>query len=235
MRIAVLSDIHGNVFALDAVINQMQQKQIKRVFFLGDLMGYYYHPKLVYQKLNEIKATLILGNHEQLLFDCLDGLISIDNLRIKYGSGHKMAIGQFSSTEIDELRKLPNFHLETIEDVSIACYHGSPFDKDYYLYPDTAQEVFHKCDTGADFTFVGHSHYPFIVQMPHGLLVNVGSVGQSRKLGGVANWCLLNLNNRVIEMQSTPYNVDPLLDFVNKYDSDIDYLSNILKRGVNKE
>lgn len=235
MRIAILSDIHGNAFALDAVINQIQQLKIDRVFFLGDLMGYYYHPKIVYQKLQELNATMILGNHEQLFFDCLDEKISIDQLRVRYGSGHKMALGQFSSIEIDELRKLPNQHLETIENLTIACFHGSPFDKDFYLYPDADQEILKKCDIGADFTFVGHSHYPFVAQMPHGLLVNVGSVGQSRKMGGIANWGILNLNNRVIEMQSTPYNVNPLLDLINQYDSDISYLSNILKRGMNEE
>lgn len=234
MRIAVLSDIHGNAFALDAVMHQIQRMQIDRVFFLGDLMGYYYHPKLVYQKLKELNATMILGNHEQLFFDCLDGKISTDQLRIRYGSGHIMAKEQFSFSEIKELQKLHKHHLETIEDVSIACFHGSPFDKDFYLYPDTDQEILKKCYTGADFTFVGHSHYPFIAQIPNGLLVNVGSVGQSRKIGGVANWCLINLNNRVIEMQSTPYNVNPLLDLINKFDPDINYLSSILKRGMNE-
>ena len=51
--------------------------------------------------------------------------------------------------------------------------------------------------------------------MSKGVLVNVGSVGQSRIKGGIANWCLLNLNNGVIEMQSTPYNVNSLLNLVN--------------------
>jgi hypothetical protein len=71
--------------------------------------------------------------------------------------------------------------------------------------------------------------------MSKGFLVNVGSVGQSRKRGGIANWCLLNLKNRVIEMQSTPYNVNSLLNLVNKYDPDITYLSSILKRGINDQ
>jgi len=235
MKIAVLSDIHGNSFAFDAVIKRIQQSQIDRVFFLGDLMGYYYHPKLVYQKLQELNATIILGNHEQLFFDCLDGEITEDQLRIRYGSGHKMALEQFSTAEIAELRKLPNYHRETIEGVSIACYHGSPFEKDFYLYPDVDQDYLHKCNTGVDFTFVGHSHYPFITQMSHGILVNVGSVGQSRKIGGIATWCLINLKNRVIEMQSTSYNVNHLLDLVEKFDPDISYLSSILKRGMNEE
>jgi len=235
MRIAVLSDIHGNAFALNAVMSQIHHLQIDRVFFLGDLMGYYYHPKTVYQKLQELNATMILGNHEQLFFDCIDKKISLEQLGIRYGSGHKMALEQFTPSEIINLRSLPVQYQETINGVSIACYHGSPFEKDMYLYPDSDEKVLKNCDTGVDFTFVGHSHYPFIAQLPHGLLVNVGSVGQSRKMGGIANWCILNINNRVIEMQSTPYNVNPLLDLINQYDSDFSYLSSILKRGVNEE
>lgn len=235
MRIAVISDIHGNIFAFRAVIKQIQKSCVDRIFFLGDFTGYYYHPKLVYQKLKKLKATIILGNHEELLFDCLDGKIKVEQLSLKYGSGHKLALKQFSKTEIEEIRKLSYHHYETILGVSIAFYHGSPFDKNYYLYPNADREIYNKCDTGMDFTFVGHSHYPFITQMPNGLLVNVGSVGQSRKFGGIANWCLLNLENKTIEMQSTPYNINPLIDLVNKYDPDIRYLSVILKRGINEK
>lgn len=234
MRIAVLSDIHGNAFALEAVVNKIKYLQIDRVFFLGDLMGYYYHPKMVYQKLQELNATMILGNHEQLFFDCLDEKISIEQLVTRYGSGHKMALEQFSAAEVTELRDLPYQHNETIAGVSLSFYHGSPFDKDFYLYPDTDDKVLKKCDTGVDLTFVGHSHYPFISQLPNGLLINVGSVGQSRLTGGIANWCILNLNNRVIEMQSTPYDICPLLDLINQYDPEIAYLSCILKRGMNE-
>ena len=235
MRIAILSDIHGNIFALDAVIKQINEQEIDRVFFLGDLLGYYYFPQKVYQKLQKIKATSILGNHEQLLFDCIDGKVQVDQLTTKYGSGHKIALEQFSTEEIENLRNLPEQHFETIEGISIACFHGSPFDKNFYLYPDTEKDILLRCVSGADFTFVGHSHYPFIVHLANGVLVNVGSVGQSRKKGGLASWCVLNLENSVVEMQSTHYDIKPLLDLVEKNDPTMSYLSSILKRGLNDE
>ena len=100
MRIAILSDIHGNFFALEAVIKQIHNMQVDRIYFLGDLLGYYYEPKKVYQKLREINAIMILGNHEQMLFDCIDGKINIEHLTSKYGSGHKIALEQLSSSEI---------------------------------------------------------------------------------------------------------------------------------------
>lgn len=235
MKIAILSDIHGNIFALDAVIKEIHKKNVDRVFFLGDLMGYYYHPKQVYQKLLELKATIILGNHEQLLFDCVDGKIQLDQLRNLYGSGHRIALEEFTTSEIEILRCLPESHIEIIEGVSIACYHGTPFEKNFYLYPDTDREIFSKCDIGVDFVFVGHSHYPFIAQLNNSTLINVGSIGQSRVAGGIASWCLLDLRQRVIEMQATPYSTKVLLNLVEKNDPDIVYLSKILKRGINED
>lgn len=231
MLVAVISDIHGNIFALNEVIKQIKDNNINRVYFLGDFVGYYYHPKQVFDELKKLNTTMIMGNHEQYLIDCIDGLIDIHELSKKYGSGHEIGLNELSISDIKNIRNLPKYHLETIEDVKIACFHGSPFDENFYLYPNTDKSIFLKCDLEADFTFVGHSHYPFVVKLPNSTLINVGSVGQSRKKGGIASWCVFNTENGVIEMQSTPYNVNPLIDLINQHDPGLVYLKKILKRG----
>ncbi len=235
MKIAVLSDVHGNIFALEAVLKKIEQIGVDRIIFLGDFTGYYYHSKDVFDRLNELNATMILGNHEHMLFECVDGILDAEILRQKYGSGHKLALKQFTASELDQVRKLPDSHLETINDFSIGCFHGSPFDPNFYLYPDASKEILSKCDIEIDYIFVGHSHCPFIAKLGHGKLVNVGSVGQSRITGGLASWCLVDLNRGILDLQSTYYDTQSLLRLVDKYDPDIDYLSKILKRGVNEE
>ncbi len=230
MRIAILSDIHGNIFALQAVLKEISKKKVDKFFFLGDLTGYYYHPKDVYNLLLENQAFMILGNHEQILFDCIDGIINPEDIRQRYGSGHRIALEQFSTSEIESLRELTESHTEILNGTKLSFHHGAPFDKNFYLYSDTDKEILTKCDSDALFTFVGHSHYPFVSKLSKTTLVNVGSVGQSRQMGGYASWCLLNLNNNVLEMHSTPYDVTPLLSLVSKYDPEIIYLNNILKR-----
>jgi len=235
MRLAILSDIHGNIFALDAVLDKIAQARVDRIIFLGDFTGYYYHPKEVFDCLNKMGATMILGNHERMLFDCADGIIDAEVLRQKYGSGHKLALQKFSTSELDQLRNLPEFHLETLNDFSIGYFHGSPFDNDFYLYPDASPSILSKCDVGIDYIFVGHSHYPFITQLDHGILINVGSVGQSRVLGGIASWCLFDVESGELEIQTTHYDTELLLKLVNQYDPDIVYLSKILKRGIKDE
>jgi putative phosphoesterase len=235
LKLAILSDIHGNIFALEAVLEKISQIGVDRIIFLGDFTGYYYHSKEVFDRLLELDATMILGNHEHMLFDCADGILDAEVLRQKYGSGHKLALKQFTDSELDNVRKLPDYHLETINGFSIGCFHGSPFDPNFYLYPNASTEILSKCDMGIDFIFVGHSHYPFIAKLGHGQLVNVGSVGQSRVTGGLASWCLVDINRGTLDLQSTYYDTLSLLRLVDQYDPDIDYLSTVLKRGVYEE
>jgi putative phosphoesterase len=230
LKIAVLSDVHGNIFALEAVLKKIEQIGVDRIIFLGDFTGYYYHSRNVFDRLNELDATMILGNHEHMLFDCVDGILDAEILRQKYGSGHKLALKQFTASELNHIRKLPNYHLENINNFSIACFHGSPFDPNFYLYPDASSDILSKCNIGVDFIFVGHSHYPFITKLEYGILVNVGSVGQSRIAGGIASWCLFDANKGTFDLQSTYYDTQHLLGLINHYDPDIDYLSKVLKR-----
>lgn len=231
MRIAVLSDVHGNIFALQAVMRVIDKSKIDRIFYLGDFTGYYYHPKEVYELLQEYNAFMILGNHEEILFKCADFLLDPSELKKKYGSGHKLALEQFSSSEIDNFKKMPEEHTELVDNLLLTFHHGAPFSKYFYLYPDTEKQILQKCDSNAIYTFVGHSHYSFVSKLEHSILVNVGSVGQSRQKGGYASWCILNLDNNVLEMQSTPYDIKPLLGMIEKYDPEVNYLSSILKRG----
>ena len=67
MKIAVLSDIHGNNFALDDVLKECKLENVEKLLILGDIVGYYYHPELVLKMLSEWEYEIIKGNHEVIL------------------------------------------------------------------------------------------------------------------------------------------------------------------------
>ena len=68
MYIALLSDIHSNIFALDAVYADFKNKQIDKIIVAGDIIGYYYWPKKVINRLlNDDRVICISGNHEKNL------------------------------------------------------------------------------------------------------------------------------------------------------------------------
>ena len=118
------------------------------------------------------------------------------------------------------------------DEVSILMCHGSPWSNDFYIYPDCENETLLKCDSKEhDFVLIGHSHYTFAIKNANSILINPGSVGQSRQTGGMASWAIINTINRCFQLLTTEYNVKKLVSEVQEKDSDVGYLSRILKRN----
>ena len=86
-----------------------------------------------------------------------------------------------------------------------------------------------------DFVLTGHSHYSFIHRNQNSTLINVGSVGQSRNMGGVAYWGVINTKNKCFEQKATPYDFSLLVKEVELIDPKINYLKEILLRNRNNE
>jgi len=95
LKIAVLSDIHGNKYALKEVLDDVSHHQIDKVFVLGDCVGYYYYPDEVLEMLSRWDPEMIQGNHEKLLTQLRNKEIDSAALKSKYGSGHEMALENY--------------------------------------------------------------------------------------------------------------------------------------------
>jgi putative phosphoesterase len=232
LKVAVLSDIHGNHYALQEVLNAAQKSNVKKLLILGDIVGYYYHPDKVMAMLRDWDYEFVKGNHEKIMEQLIGGSIEMEAIKKKYGSGHQSAIEKLSPQQFNELVNAPEKMEVTIGGTNFLICHGSNWDADYYLYPDAPADVLGKCnETGVDFVLVGHSHYAFAYRNYNSTLINVGSVGQSRSMGGVANWAIINTENKCFELRSTNYSVGMLINEIEQIDPDIPYLKNILKRN----
>jgi putative phosphoesterase len=232
MKIAVLSDIHGNHFALKEVLRIAAIEHVDKLLILGDFVGYYYHPDKVLEMLSEWDHISIKGNHEKMLEHIASGLIDELTSRKKYGSGHKLALEKLSGKQLEWLNGLPEKLEIEIDKVRMQMCHGSPLDPDQYLYPNTERGILEKCDNAfCDFVFTGHSHYSFIYRNEKSTLINVGSVGQSRSMGGLACWAIINTENKSFEMKTTPYDIRILLTEIENTDPGVPYLKNVLLRN----
>ena len=231
-KIAVLSDIHGNHIALKAVLQDISCQGVQECFILGDMVGYYYHPVEVMRLLKEsgLKLSMIRGNHERMLEQVLQGNLTWQEVSQKYGHGLQMAAQHLPEAVLRELLSLPDQRMEERGDVSFLLCHGTPLDMDLYIYPDAQAREFVFSGIQADFVFLGHTHYPLIRPSGTCLFINPGSVGQARNRGGLASWCVVNLDNGVITMQSTPYDVRSILQECKRYDSNVLYLQDVLLR-----
>lgn len=231
MKIAVISDIHGNYDALVEVLKKAKKEKVEHLLVLGDIVGYYYHPDKILHLLSEWNFDIIKGNHENILEDLIADQKLGESIRLKYGSGHQEAINKLTNQQLNFLSGLPETKSLQINEMSILMCHGSPWSNDFYIYPDCENETLLKCDSKEhDFVLIGHSHYAFIVKNANSILINPGSVGQSRQTGGMASWAIINTINGCFQLLTTDYNVEKLLNEVEEKDADIKYLAEILKR-----
>ena len=232
MKIAVISDIHGNYDALVAVLKEANKQGVEHLLVLGDVVGYYYHPDKILEALSKWSIDIIKGNHEYILENLIANPSLAESIRLKYGSGHQDAINKLTSQQLNFLKDLPETKSVQFDTSSILMSHGSPWSNDYYIYPDCDRAIIEKCDSKEhDFVLIGHSHYAFAINSGNSILINPGSVGQSRQTGGKASWCIINTENRCFQLLSTDYNTEKLISEVEEKDSEIKYLTKILKRN----
>lgn len=236
MKIGILSDIHGNSFALEEVLKTAGIEGIEELIILGDFTGYYYHTDKVLNLLSVWKCTSIKGNHDEILEGIFNGSIAAEVIRLKYGSGHQFALQNLSRSQLNFLFELPEKLSYPVDGIRILLNHGSPWDKGLYIYPNAERGVLERCDDpDYDFVLIGHSHYPFIHKNQHSILLNPGSVGQSRLEGGVANWAVIDTVQKSVEIRETKYNISDLSSEITLYDPDIPYLKDILIRRSEKK
>lgn len=233
MKIAVLSDIHGNYIALKTVLEEAKRQKVDHLFLLGDQIGYFYRAVEVFELIKEWSYSMISGNHERLFLEYLDASeLRKNEINKSYGCCFSYYESHFSKALITEIRQLPEQKTIEKEGFSFLLCHGSLKDKDKYIYPDTSPKVLEENDLiDMDFIFNGHTHYPMVYKGKYSLFVNAGSVGQSRTVGGIANWGIINTKNGVYIPQNTPYNISEVEKELKFFKEQKEYLYKILKRN----
>jgi len=231
MKIAILSDIHANIFAFRSVLNDIQKYDIEKILISGDLIGYYYWPDEVIKIcMDEGLFTCIKGNHEVILEKCLDNKIQMHNYSKKYGSGYKSCKEKLSIDQLDWLFNLPKNLKLNINGEGIFLGHGSLKSTDEYIYPDASIEKILRNYSTEKYTIFGHTHHPFIHSHNNKFLINPGSVGQPRDTGSLASYSIINLKNSVVSIKKVKFDYATIVDFAMKVDKENIYLRDIFKR-----
>lgn len=231
MKVALLSDIHANIYALDAALADCEKEAIDHFIVAGDLIGYYYWPQTVVQRLmNDTRVTCIRGNHEDILAETLGCLSSAVRYRQKYGTGYDVCRESLNDDELQWLLNLPKKAEVILGGIHFAVHHGSPAATDEYVYPDSPAEVLARCHDSPDFTILGHTHYPFKHDLGGSILVNPGSIGQPRDFGGQACYAVIDLVDHSINFKRIPYDVSPVIAAVQSRDPELSYLHKIMSR-----
>lgn len=220
MRVAVLSDIHGNLEALREVLADLDRSRAGPVLCLGDNIGYGPEPEAVARLIQARNIPCVMGNHELALVDrkVLEALnpIARESLLLTRKLLSKESIGFLCG-----LRPYMVFD-------DCLCVHGCPPDSvTTYLFQVPDENLRRLLlDIQQEMSFVGHTHElelvdfdgeevrrtsllegVFHVEKGHRLIVNVGSVGQPRDGNNNAKYVVWDTLSRTIEVKFVPYDI----------------------------
>lgn len=228
---AILSDIHGNIDALDAVLADMESLGVGGLVCLGDIVGYGAEPGACVRAIRERCIVSVLGNHEAMFLFCADDP-ERDLGRI-IGKPLALARQQLTADEATWLETLPLIaDLEACELVHSSLHEPQEF---HYIFTHDEASA-HFAVQKRPVSFHGHSHLPCIWELGErhrvqcfkapeepavfepGLryAVNVGSVGQPRDSDPRASYAIYDLHERSILIRRVPYDIGKAQDRIRK-------------------
>jgi len=220
IQIAVFSDVHGNLPALEVVLKDIEQRGINQKFCLGDLVDFAPWGNEVIEKIRGLNIPCLMGNHdERIAFDI--PVVPLFRHSEEETNARFIAI-EHSKKYITEpnkkfLSELP-FHLKLNYKTgkkhwNIQLVHSCLESNDTYLYESENDEVFISMleSADADLMVMGHTHLSFKKQFENNTwAVNCGSVGRSKEENKLASYLILTLDEEKItpEIVQLPYPVD---------------------------
>jgi predicted phosphodiesterase len=218
VRAAVLSDIHANLHALEAVLAAVESDSPDEIWFLGDLVGYGPRPNRCRTRIEPVAAVSLVGNHD---------LGVLDRIGLDFFGPEAAASARWTRTVLEPETEAFLSALEpTGERAGVGLYHGSPRDPvwEYVLSAESALGSLLAVENRI--VLVGHSHVPLAISLegetiegdvaPGGSevelgdkrwLLNPGSVGQPRDGDPRAAWLLLDLDAGTASFRRTEYPV----------------------------
>lgn len=225
MRVLILSDLHANLPASEAVMKDAAARGWEQVLVLGDLVGYGADPEAVIDLVRALpNATVIRGNHDKVAA----GIDDPADFNFVARQAAEWTAARLDAGRVDYLRALPRGPLMvTGLPIDVAICHGAPFDEDYYIF-DTGDASQALETSEAALTFFGHTHVQIAFREMTGggrrivtpldaetidaggsvrTLVNPGSVGQPRDGDPRAAYAILDTDTGTIQMHRVAYDI----------------------------
>jgi predicted phosphodiesterase len=226
MRFLILSDIHSNIDALDAVLARTPPESYDKLLVLGDLVGYCGSPNEVVDRIFELEPdVLIRGNHDKVA----SGVESSEKFNRIAGEAARWTQEELTPANRERLAALPAGPVSVDRGVEVC--HGTPFDEDTYVFDGDdatkALEAAHR-----PICFFGHTHVPVAYALqgndltvthltPGGddtkivnilkkerYLINPGSVGQPRDTDARASYATYDSKKQQVQIKRVPYRID---------------------------
>jgi len=230
IQLAIISDIHANIIALDAILADISKRDITQIYCLGDLVDFAPWGNEVIARIKEKNILCLLGNHDQrIAFD--EAVIPLPHHDAQETLNREIAINlskkEISTPNKKWLTTLP-YNIELTFKIGkslrkILLVHASLQSNDEYIHQSTP-----KADLSAqlkkraiDILVMGHTHHSYVQQSEDILFVNCGSVGRSKEKDRKATYSIITLSKEGVEAQIVKVDY-PIIDVAKAiYSSDI--------------
>jgi len=217
-RYGVVAHVHANLFALRTALEHLQAAGIDRLLSLGDVIGYGPHPVECVELLASFDPIAVAGNHEQI------ALGQLSDERCTEAARRSLAWTRTRLT--DDVRAALAELPATAAAPGVLLAHGSPERIDEYVRSEARAsellDTMHAQHPATDVLLLGHTHQAWLFSRRRGtllreragridlvpgelLLLNPGSVGQSRDRHAHARFLTLDLGQRTAQFHSVPY------------------------------
>jgi len=223
MRIAIISDIHGNIEALSAVMEDIHRKSVDKIVCLGDIVGYGTNPNECVETIMSNCDFCVKGNHDAAIFD--------QQIAKEFNEHAFFAINWTRNTLTQKSKNLMDSLPMLKENDEFTAVHATPYRPQFWYYITSLEAAllnFNYFKT--KFCFVGHTHIPGIIalkpnepdisvpslksfnygdEFPIGtkFLVNVGSVGQPRDKNPKSSYVIMDTDTEEISFKRVSYDI----------------------------
>ena len=179
MRIALISDIHGNAYALDFVLADVRAQAVDRIVCLGDAIQGGAQPAETVRRMRELGCPIVMGNADAWL---LSGV----NTGAEQITPQQEAVRQWSLAQLSPDDRAfisgfaPTVRIEVTDHDALLCFHGTPASFDEIILPSTPYAVVREHLSGHDARWLagGHTHIQQVRRLGSGFFCNPGSVGR---------------------------------------------------------
>lgn len=234
MRLALFSDVHSNLPALEAVLADVTEVGVDARYALGDLVGYAPWPNEVIDALRSAGIPSVMGNYD-------DGTgFDRDECGCAYVDATEKALGdrsfawtkaQTSAANKTWLRSLaPDARFEA-DGRRFLLVHGSPRRINEYMYEDKPDATFERIAAGAESDVIacGHTHRPYDKVVGRTRFINVGSVGKPKDGDPRAGWMLLETSDDLVrvEIRRVSYDVESAARAIEATDLPVEFAAQL--------
>lgn len=228
-KVAIISDVHGNITALNAVLNDIKNRNIDKIFCLGDSVIKCVHPDLVIDKFKKVCEVILIGNcdyaicrpeaknkkfwsREKIGEERANFIFHLPISHEFYISGHLIRLFHASPYSLDDIYNPMFSNKGTI-------YAGNELNSPEYLFKNTSFIGKTPNDPEPDIVGYGHIHTPFVVRYKNKTLFNTGSVGvpvemlnsdindKSNKFSTLASYIIVEGNYNSKNLGSISFNL----------------------------